>query len=137
MNVLQYAGRLYSLDTLDSRFTSSSKVPPSKTDPARPSTDEPRYSSIKEHQNGLNKSSGTGKSSRWKTPEYIYHGLIFLIAIPLMFKTVYDVSQRKQLSTDILVYDPLGLCNKYSFSSSILQVFKSTFPGLDPRSHGG
>ncbi len=95
MNALHYAGRLYSLDTLDSRFTSSSRTPPSKLDPARPSPDDPGYTSIKKRGSGGEKIIERDPPSRWKTPEYLYHGLVFLVAVPLMFKTVYDLSKRK------------------------------------------
>ena len=92
MNLLHYAGRLYSLDTLDTRFTTSSKTPPSHIDPARPSPDEPPY---KKGRSGADELAKGASSPRWRSPEFIYHGLVFLVVVPLMLKTAFDVSQRK------------------------------------------
>lgn len=92
MNLLQYAGRLYSLDTLDTRFTASSKTPPSRIDPARPSPDEAPY---KKGRSGADELAKGASPPRWRSPEFIYHGLVILVAVPLMFKTAHDVSRRK------------------------------------------
>ncbi len=92
MNLLQYVGRLYSLDTLDTRLTTSSKTPPSRIDPARPSPDETSY---KKNRSGAGELANGAIPPRWSTPEFIYHGLVFVVAVPLMFKTAYDVSKRK------------------------------------------
>lgn len=93
MNLLQYAGRLYSLDTLDTRFTTSSNTPPSRIDPARPSPDEAPYK--KKSKSGADDTVKGASQPRWKSPEFIYHALVFFVAVPLMFKTAYDVSKRK------------------------------------------
>ena len=95
MNLLHFAGRLYSLETLDTRFTSSSRTPSLHTDPARPSPDDASY---KRGRSGAGELAKGASPPRWRSLEFIYHGLIFLIAVPLMFKTVYDVSKRKHLS---------------------------------------
>ena len=92
MNLLYYTARLYSLDTLDTRFTVSSKTPPSRFDPARPSPDEAPY---KKGRSGAGELAKGPSPPRWRSPEFIYHGLVFLVAVPLMFKTAYDVSKRK------------------------------------------
>lgn len=92
MNLLQYAGRLYSLDTLDTRFTSLSKTPTSRIDPARPSPDEASY---KKGRSGADELAKGASPPRWRSPEFIYHGLVVLLAVPLMFKTAYDASKRK------------------------------------------
>lgn len=90
MNLLQYAGRLYSLDTLDTRFTSLSKTPPSRIDPARPSPDEASY---KKGRSGADELAKGASPPRWRSPEFIYHGLVVFLAVPLMFKTAYDASK--------------------------------------------
>ena len=92
MNLLHYARRLYSLDTLDTRLTTSSKTPPTPFDPARPSPDEASY---KKGRSGASDLAKGASPPRWRSPEFIYHGLVFVIAVPLMFKTAYDVSKRK------------------------------------------
>lgn len=91
-NLLQYAGRLYSLDTLDTRLTSSSKTPPARIDPARPLPDDAPY---KKGRSGAGELAKGASPPRWRSREFIYHGLVFLVAVPLMFKTAYDVSKRK------------------------------------------
>ena len=93
MNLLQYAGRLYSLDTLDTRFTTSSKTPPSRIDPARPSPDEALYR--KKSKSEADDIVKGASQPRWTSPEFLYHGLVVFVAVPLMFKTAYDVSKRK------------------------------------------
>lgn len=85
MNLIQSAGKLYSLDTLDSRFTSPKNLL-SRVDPARPSSDDGRQKK--------NEPTPGSTQSRWRSPEFIFYGVIFLFAVPLMFKTVFDVSQR-------------------------------------------
>ena len=92
MNLLQYAGRLYSLDTLDSRFTTSSRTPPSRIDPARPSPDE---APNKKDRSGADELAKGASPPRWRSPEFIYHGLVVFVALPLMLKTAYNVSKRK------------------------------------------
>ena len=96
MSVLQYAGRLFSVDTLDARFITSSKTPPSWIDPAKPSPDEVGYNTLRKGRGGGEDLVKEASPPRWRSPEFIYHGLVFLVAVPLMFKTVYNVSKRKQ-----------------------------------------
>ena len=96
MNLLQYAGRLYSLDTLDTRFTTSSKDPSSHVDPSRSTRDGTDIA-----RKGTERQSLRLPPSRWRTPEFFYHGLVFLVAVPLMFKSAYDVSQCKQRSVQL------------------------------------
>lgn len=91
MSLSSWAGRLYSLDTLDARFTTSAKSPPSRIDPATTSPEESRRSS--RAQDPLPQGA---KPPKWRTPEFAVYGLVFLTAVPLMFWTVYDVSQREQ-----------------------------------------
>lgn len=89
---------IYALDTLDTRFTNSSKVP---------------YKSAAETRNDLNKASNppanlnesasikrAGESqlgsqpSKWRTPEFYVYYFIFIVTVPYMFWVVYDVSRR-------------------------------------------
>ena len=95
MSLLQHAGRLFSVETLDTRFTTSSKTPSSRIDPARPSPAEAGFKSSGQDRNGGEDIASRASPPRWKSPEFIYHGLVFLVVVPLMFKTVYEVSKRK------------------------------------------
>ena len=96
MSPLQYAGRLFSVYTLDARFMTSSKTPPPRIDPARPSPDKVPYNISRKGRAGGEDIAKGASPPRWRSPEFLYHGLVFLVAVPLMFKTVYDVSKRKQ-----------------------------------------
>ena len=93
MNLLQYARSLYSLDNLDTRLTTSSKTPPSRIDPARSLPDEGPYKEGR--RSGTDELAKGPSPPRWSSPEFIYHALVFLVAIPLMFKTAFDVSKRE------------------------------------------
>ena len=89
----QWAGRLYSLDTLDTRFTSSAKTPNSRIDPATSLPNETR--------GGRNEQQAIAEEAnppKWKSVEFAVYGFVFLTVIPLMFWTAYDVSRRKQPS---------------------------------------
>jgi hypothetical protein len=95
MSLLQYAQRLYSLDTLDPRFTAFARSPPGAS---TKQTNTPRASpkEVAAVDNGRPKASTTTEAPRplWNTPEFYLYYLIFLICVPLMFKAVYDVSKR-------------------------------------------
>ena len=95
MSFLQYAGRLFSVETLDTRFTTSSSSPPSRIDSASPSPAEASFKNLGQGRNGGRDIASKASPPRWKSPEFIYHGLVFLVVVPLMFKTVYEVSKRK------------------------------------------
>lgn len=84
MTILNYVGRLYSLDTLDTRFTKSAKSPSLSSNNAR--------SNISADDAGVN---NTPTKSLWRTPEFYLYYIIFIVAVPLMFKAAYDVSNRK------------------------------------------
>ncbi|KAF2459504.1 glycerol:H+ symporter [Lineolata rhizophorae] len=92
----QYLRRLYSLDTLDTRFTISANTPPRDTaielrqDPARPSPRESGQDATSA-QNGLSQGA---QPSKWNTWEFYFYYVVFIVAVPNMFKAVYDVSQE-------------------------------------------
>lgn len=83
--MLHYVGRLYSLDTLDTRFTTSSKTPSSN---AKPITGHGSA-------NQMEKAVSEASKPKWTTLEFYIYYLIILIAIPSMFKAAYDVSKCK------------------------------------------
>ena len=86
MSILQAAGKLYAVETLDARFTGSSKAAASTTRVSR---------SADAKQNGPT-------PARWKSLEFRIYGLVFAIAVPWMFYTVYDVSKRTNFAFDRL-----------------------------------
>ncbi|GAM89284.1 hypothetical protein ANO11243_073210 [Dothideomycetidae sp. 11243] len=81
--LLNFFRALYSLDTLDTRFTSSS------TAPAR------AKEHVSKHPVTNTRSASPlpdAKPSKWKTPEFYFYYFCFLTIVPLMIKAVYDVS---------------------------------------------
>ena len=138
MNVLHYAGRLYSLDTLDTRLTTSPKSLPSRNDPVKPSRVGPSSSPLQNGGTGVGDTAEGSSPSRWKTPEYIYHGLVFLVAVPLMFKTVIDLSKCEQplICPVSTAAEALSINNDYSYPSGVPKVCSSSVSGLDPRQDG-
>lgn len=106
MGVLELLRRVYDLDTLDTRFTSSSSVPykaviEARNDPAQ-SKEPPR------------KAQGRAQPSKWNTPEFYLYYLVILVALPYMFWIAYDVSRRAwpslSLSLSLPIYSPLLYC---------------------------
>ena len=91
MRVLRYFWEIYSLDTLDKRFTS--ETPNISIEFARASAREDRS-----NDNGLQKQSNGTSPPKWKSLEFAIYGLVILVVVPWMFYTVYDVSQRKQFA---------------------------------------
>jgi protein-cysteine N-palmitoyltransferase HHAT len=82
MTVLQRLRRLYSLDTLDTRFTVSSNIPLKAVGDDQPPRDE-RAQAI----------ANAAPPSKWQTPEFYFYYFVFLTVVPLMFKIAIDVSQ--------------------------------------------
>lgn len=93
MALLSFLRRLYSLDTLDTRFTISSTTPPKQAasepriDPAKPSLSESKNAARADPR------APGPQPSKWNTPEFYLYYLVFLTAIPSMFYVVYDVSK--------------------------------------------
>ncbi|MCJ1381634.1 glycerol transporter [Xylographa soralifera] len=97
MSFLQYAQKLYSLDTLDTRFTAWSKGPPrtstTQLDPAKSSTKEAEPDARQQSGGRSTASQDVASSALWGTPEFYIYYMVFLVSVPLMFKAVYDVSK--------------------------------------------
>lgn len=80
---MQYASairRLYSLETLDTRF-----IIPSKASPKQALSDQ--------SPQGSSDIAKTAGPSLWKTPEFILYYVIFILVVPLMVKQPVDVSR--------------------------------------------
>lgn len=87
MSFFKSLKRLYALETLDTRFTSSTKTPPADPARAQPLPD------------GIDKQTGLPPGARpslWNTSEFYLYYLVIGAAVPLMFNSVYQVSKRKQ-----------------------------------------
>jgi hypothetical protein len=89
---LKFFGQLYSLDTLDTRFVVPSNAPPKEA--LRDAELDPAGSLPVQNGKGRSKDTGdTTQPSQWNTLEFYFYYLVFLVAIPLMFKAVLDVSK--------------------------------------------
>lgn len=103
MALLRFLRRLYTLDTLDTRFTISSTTPPKqlatelRIDPAKPSPTEAKDAARPAPR------AAPAQPSKWNTPEFYLYYLVFLFAVPFMFYTVYDVSKGAYALTSVPV----------------------------------
>ena len=140
MSLLQYAQRLYSLDTLDPRFTSSSKAPPkassnSQLDPAKTSTKEAETDARLQSSGKSAALQDVASPPLWRTPEFYIYYVVFLICVPLMFKAVYDVSKRMSSVPRTLLWTT-NSTDIISISPKLQELCRSPFPWMDPWPNG-
>ncbi|GIJ99073.1 glycerol transporter [Aspergillus viridinutans] len=84
-SILSWFRRLYSLDTLDTRFTASATTSlKAAADTRPPSAKDARANVI---ANGAS-------PPNWRTPEFFFYYFVFLTVVPMMFKTVIDASKE-------------------------------------------
>lgn len=95
MTWLAYLQKLYSLDTLDTRFTTSPKTPlkSDREDSSIANSKLPAQEILSSGQTP--KSLANAQPSKWNTAEFYFYYLCFLTLVPLMTKAVYDVSKRE------------------------------------------
>lgn len=86
MTVYTFFRDLYSLDTLDTRLTTSSKTPAKDANIASAKTTSKDVVATKDLPPGAS-------VSKWGTPEFYLYTLVFVVCVPLMYKAVWDVSQ--------------------------------------------
>lgn len=95
MSVFSYIKSIYALDTIDTRFTSSSATPYKAVVDARATTSNKRDDSVP----GVGvKTDYSGRPiaqpSKWDTLEFYIYYLVFIVVVPYMFWVAYDVSRR-------------------------------------------
>lgn len=95
MDVLSFFRRLYSLDTLDTRLTISSRTPEKDTKGNAQPVPEGSLSSDggRVSRSGQTKPQNGASPSRWQTPEFYLYYVVFIVVVPQMFKAVIEVSQ--------------------------------------------
>lgn len=86
MGALSLLGKVYDLDTLDTRFTSSSSVPYQSVIDARSDPAASREAAAK--------AQARAQPPKWHTPEFYLYYVVFLLAVPTMFWIPYTVSRR-------------------------------------------
>ena len=127
MSLLQYMRRLYSLDTLDTRFTASKS---SLKDPGagRHTTRSPGVAGDVAAREAT-RSSETS-SSLWETTEFYIYYIIFIVVVPLMFKVAIEVSNRKSQHR-CTRWTILFIDLKFSLSPKLLKIRTSAVGRLD------
>ncbi|OAQ76501.1 glycerol:H+ symporter (Gup1) [Purpureocillium lilacinum] len=85
MGALSLLGKVYDLDTLDTRFTSSSSVPYQSVIDARSDPAASREAAAK--------AQARAQPPKWHTPEFYLYYVVFLLAVPTMFWIPYTVSR--------------------------------------------
>ncbi|KAJ5495846.1 Glycerol uptake protein 1 [Penicillium diatomitis] len=82
--LLFWLRRIYSLDTLDTRFTSTATTPGvAAADTRPPAAKDARANAIAQGR----------PPPLWRTPEFFVYYIFFITLVPLMFKTVVDASK--------------------------------------------
>ncbi|ODM15091.1 hypothetical protein SI65_09587 [Aspergillus cristatus] len=84
-SLLSWFRRIYSLDTLDTRFTTSATTPLKATADTRSATSKDARA---------NAIASSAAPAKWRTPEFYVYYVVFFVCVPLMFKTVVDVSRK-------------------------------------------
>jgi hypothetical protein len=98
MSLFSYVRSIYALDTLDTRFTTSSTTPYKSTIDGRADYTKSKLSQDNALQGVSIKLDSHGQPraqpSKWTTPEFYFYYFVFLTVVPYMFWVVYDVSKR-------------------------------------------
>ncbi|TVY38080.1 Glycerol uptake protein [Lachnellula subtilissima] len=97
MSIFSYIRSIYALDTIDTRFTSSSSTPYKAVIDARLNTaastskrdDSVLSAGVKTDRHGR----PVAQPSKWNTPEFYLYYFVFLTIVPYMFWIAYDVSR--------------------------------------------
>lgn len=87
--IVSFFRELYSLDTLDSRFTNAPSIPPRTAKDGQSSATERDRKNV----------PADISPPRWRTTEFYFYGLVFLFCVPQMYWAVVQVSQRKSSRT--------------------------------------
>jgi protein-cysteine N-palmitoyltransferase HHAT len=90
MEAVAFCRRLYSLDTLDTRLTTSSHTPltvASNESPEKATSGRAVETSTADLPPGA-------PSSKWRTPEFYFYYTFLGLVVPQMFRSVMNVSLR-------------------------------------------
>lgn len=88
MGLSSYLRKVYDLDTLDTRFTSSTSVPYQTVIDAR---DDPAV-----EREVAARARSSAPPPKWRTPEFFLYYIVFIVVVPYMFWVAYDVSRREK-----------------------------------------
>ncbi|PHH82622.1 hypothetical protein CDD82_5348 [Ophiocordyceps australis] len=87
MGAVSQLAKVYDLDTLDTRFTSSSSVPYQTVIDARSDATACSEAESKTQARRL------AQPPKWQTPEFYFYRAAFMVVVPYMFWIAYDVSR--------------------------------------------
>lgn len=93
MSLFSWLTRLYSLDTLDTRFTTSSSVPLKEDGHSQRLNGKIIDSRFEKVDDSASRAAPGSSPSRWNTWEYYLYYFVFITIVPLMFKVPHDVSK--------------------------------------------
>lgn len=98
MGPFSYIWSIYTLDTIDTRFTGDSKTPyAARIDPVKLDSKEdgpPQGVPVKRNS----REEPIPQPSLWRTTEFYFYYLVFIVTVPYMFWIAYDVSRREYTS---------------------------------------
>lgn len=96
MSLLSYIRSLYFLDTLDTRFTNPSSTPYKTVIEARKNASgyEKDHSIPGEGVRTDFSGRPIAQPSKWKTTEFYFYYVVFIVIVPYMFWVAFDVSRR-------------------------------------------
>jgi hypothetical protein len=99
MSIFSYIRSIYALDTIDTRFTSSSATPYKTVVDGRAenaAANAKRDDSIPGPGVRTDYSGRPiAQPSKWNTPEFYFYYFVFITVVPYMFWVAYDVSRRQ------------------------------------------
>lgn len=130
MGAFSYLRSIYDLDTLDTRYTITSKTPyktyvESRNDPGASKARAAKFGS-------------RVQPSKWRTPEFYMYGVVMAVVIPAMLWVTYSVSRRMAAEPAPLpsVDKSDRALTEYtrSFESPVQEIRAVSFPGLGTRS---
>ncbi|PON28391.1 hypothetical protein TGAM01_v202884 [Trichoderma gamsii] len=125
MGALLYLRKVYDLDTLDTRFTSSSSTPYQTVIDARGDPVEQKEAEIK--------ARSSAPPPKWRTPEFFLYYLVFIVVVPYMFWIAYDVSKPsdpRYPKYERYLSDGWIPGRKIDNSDAQYQTFRGNFPVL-------
>ncbi len=97
MSLFSFFRRIYDVDTLDTRFTTPSTVPYKAVSSASDRTQNSSAGPTDGRRDATADIIKRAERSKWRTPEFFFYYLVFMVAIPYMFWVPYDVSRRTEL----------------------------------------
>jgi hypothetical protein len=99
MSLFSYVRSIYALDTIDTRFTTSSSTSYKTIVDARVNSTaatSKRDDSVPGVGVRIDHSGRPiAQPSKWKTLEFYFYYFVFIVTVPYMFWVAYDVSRRQ------------------------------------------